>query len=82
LAHAERTVATTSPLIGPWAGWRAAVPVATALIHTRPWGRREKEKNAGRVVLVELLSISDLSPHLFALKLYFHSQTGEHTKAT
>lgn len=44
LAHVERTVGTTSSLIGPWVGWRAAVSVAMALIHARPWGRRERKK--------------------------------------
>lgn len=84
LAHVERTVSTTSPLIGPWVGWRAAGAVAMALIHTRLWGRRERERerNAGRVMLLGLLSVSDLSLHMLALKLYFPSQSGKHTKTT
>lgn len=44
LAHVERTVDKTSHLIGPWVGWRAAVYVALALIHARPWGRRGRKK--------------------------------------
>ena len=34
------------------------------LYSCKPWGRREKERNTGRVVLVELVSVSDLSLHV------------------
>lgn len=45
---------------------------SVALIHARPWGRRDgKDRNTGRLALVELLSASDLSLHTLAPKLYF-----------
>lgn len=82
LARTERTVETTSPLIGPWMGRKAAVYEATALIHARPWGEKREWTNTGRMGLVELLSVPDLSVCVLALKLYFPSQRGEHTKTT
>lgn len=42
----------------------------------------EKKRNRGQVVLLELLSVSDLSLHTLALKLYFPGQRGKHTKTT
>lgn len=75
LAHVETTVDTTSPLIGPRVGWRAAVSVAVALIHARPWGRKKK-RNTWRVVLVELLSVSHLSLHTLALTYIFPAKAG------
>ncbi len=44
--------------------------------------KREKERNTGRVVLLELLLVSDLSLNMLALKLYVPSQSGKHTKTT
>lgn len=80
LAHVETTVDTTSPLIGPQVGWRAAVFVAVALIHTRPWGRKKKEHMAGGVGGASI-SLPLISAHA-SPNLYFPGQSGEHTKAT
>lgn len=48
----------------------------------RGHGGEARERNTGQVVLVALLSVSDLSLHMLALKLYFPGQRGKHTKTT
>lgn len=45
-------------------------------------GGEQRKRNTGQVVLVELLSVPDLSLHMLALKLYFPGQSGAHTKTT
>ena len=56
---------------------------AVALIHAGAIREKtQKERSAVQVVLVELLSVSDLSLRMQALKLYFPGQSREHTKTT